>query len=201
MGMELMDTHKIVAKVYFADGAAVDFAAVVPVLHQWIRDGALADHLMIDVADYAHVQHGPGVLLVCHEANLHVEDEDGRAGLSYWRKQPVEGADFAGALAMAAKSALSSAERLERDLPGGGRFDATRLTIRLNDRLNAPNTDATFAATEAPLRALAERLFGVGATVARVATGAGLFEVELSGGESAASASAGELARRIILHS
>ena len=37
------------------------------------RTHAVPDHLLIDVADYAHVPNGPGTVLVAHEANIHID--------------------------------------------------------------------------------------------------------------------------------
>ena len=46
----------------------VDPEAFVPVFHDWIRRGAV-EGLLIDVARYGHVHHGPGIMLVGHEGD------------------------------------------------------------------------------------------------------------------------------------
>ncbi len=77
-----MTSHKLSIKL-FADGVpSVAPDAFVPVFHSWIRDNALPGHLLIDVADYAHVPDGPGTLIVSHEANIHLDQEDGASARS-----------------------------------------------------------------------------------------------------------------------
>jgi hypothetical protein len=67
---------------FFADeGGFPPPAEFVPVFHRWIQTGRLADELLIDVADYAHVHQGPGIVLVGHEAFYSVDQQDGRPGL------------------------------------------------------------------------------------------------------------------------
>ena len=84
-----MITHKIGIKFFFTGPATKPLAEYIPVFHGWIRRQALAGHLLIDVHDYSHVHHGPGILLVAHEANLSVDEAEGRRGLVYLRKQPA----------------------------------------------------------------------------------------------------------------
>jgi len=61
----------------------------IPVFHGWIQRQALPGHMLLDVHDYSHVHHGPGILLVAHEANLSIDEAEGRRGLVYIRKQPA----------------------------------------------------------------------------------------------------------------
>jgi hypothetical protein len=61
----------------------------VPVFHGWLQQQALPGHMLLDVHDYSHVHHGPGILLVAHEANISVDEAEGRRGLVYIRKQPA----------------------------------------------------------------------------------------------------------------
>jgi hypothetical protein len=55
-----MDSSKLIIKLY-ADDRSADFNAkdAVPIFHSWIQSRAIADHLLIDVADYTHVPDGP----------------------------------------------------------------------------------------------------------------------------------------------
>ncbi len=146
-----MLTHKIAVKLFVENPEAVDRHAAVGVFHEWIQRHALPDHLLIDVADYGHVHHGPGTLLISLEANIYLEDGDGELGLSYVRKQPFStGSD---PLTDALQTARRIAAMLE-DEPAliGLRFARNRIAIRLEDRLRAPNTDETFARIEPDLK-------------------------------------------------
>jgi hypothetical protein len=62
---------------------------IVPVFHRWIQQKSFPNHLLVDVADYAHVPEGPGTLLVSHEANIHFDRDGGKPGVLYVRKQPA----------------------------------------------------------------------------------------------------------------
>ena len=156
-----MDSHKLIVKL-FADGAVgLPGDAFVRVFQAWIRDQSVPGHLLIDVADYAHVPNGPGTVLVAHEANVHWDLEDGRPGPMYVRKQPVAGATgLRDRLAAAFRGALQAAAKLESD-PAleGVRVRTDEAVFRINDRLLGPNTEATFAAVSRDLQAFLAELY------------------------------------------
>jgi hypothetical protein len=81
-------TFKFGVKLFFTDSTR-SLREFIPVFHGWIQQQALPGHLLIDVHDYSHVHHGPGILLVAHEANISVDEAEGRRGLVYIRKQPA----------------------------------------------------------------------------------------------------------------
>ncbi len=161
MPAPLAELQRLGIKILGAEDAAVPLHDFVPVFHRWIQTAALADHLLIDVADYAHVPDGPGVLLVAHEANLGIAQHAGRLALSYTRKQPLPGG-LAERLRSIARAALSACHLLEGDEALGGRvrFRADRLEVFANDRLRAPNTEATRAAFRPALDELLGALYG-----------------------------------------
>src|SRR5579871_1090501 len=130
----------------FADRADIRIGDAVAIFHQWIQDSVVPE-LLVDVADYKHVPDGPGVLLIGHEANYSLDQTDGRLGLLYNRKAAVEG-DAQVTLRQAFASAQSAARRLEAAQPFAGKlhFDDGDVEVLVNDRLLAPNTDATWDA-------------------------------------------------------
>jgi len=138
---------KIAIKL-FVENDTFEPAEFVPVFHRWIQQHAIADHLLIDVADYAHVPAGPGTLVVASEANIHMDRNENQLGLLYQRKLPAKGATtFAEQLAYVIKQALAVAKKMENEPEFAGRlkFKTDGLSIRLNDRLQAPNTVETFS--------------------------------------------------------
>src|SRR5436190_11007768 len=151
-----MDSHKIAVK-FFADVTPPTSGAndlhFVPIFHSWIQTQAVPDHLLIDVADYAHVHHGPGTVLIAHEANFSTDQSDGRLGLMYARKQPVTGT-FADGLRQAFIATLEGCKRLEDDpkLAGKIKFRTDEVVIRINDRLLAPNSRETFESVRGELQ-------------------------------------------------
>jgi hypothetical protein len=155
-----MEAFKIGIKLF---AATDDFAhnTFVPIFHHWIQRQDFAGHMLIDVADYAHVIAGPGTVLVSFEANIHMERAENRLGLVYLRKMPLLGS-FTERLAAVMKFTLQAAARMETEEELGGRlsFRTDEIVIRLNDRLLAPNTTETFAAVKDDLQAFGKRLFG-----------------------------------------
>jgi hypothetical protein len=155
----------------------------------------LADHLLIDVADYKHVPSGPGTVLVAHEANLSTDQADNRLGLLYARKQPIAG-DLGERLRVTFRSALQAAQLLEQSpaLAGKLHFRTDNPIFRINDRLAAPNTAETFAAIRPTLEAFLAKIYGAPAEVSHEPNNERLFEVAIS---VAASPSISELLARL----
>ncbi len=154
-----MELHKFGIKL-FAEGAAeLELLELIPVFHGWIQQGQLSD-LAIDVADYTHVHHGPGVMLIAHEGNYALDEAGGRRGLAYYLKRPVT-AGGAAALERALHRALQAARLLEAAPPSSAaqlRFPLTELEVFANDRLAVAH--AMDPALAGPVRELAGRLFG-----------------------------------------
>ncbi|HUB25164.1 MAG TPA: hypothetical protein VL992_07015 [Tepidisphaeraceae bacterium] len=155
-----MEAFKISIKLY-AERDGFGPSDFVPVFQHWIQTQALPDHLLIDVADYAHVPDGPGTVLVTSQANLYTDRGDGRLGLLYSRKLPLEGTFF-DRLRQVTAAALAAAALLEKEEKLGGRlkFRADELLIRINDRLLAPNTAETLAAVAPDIERLGKMLYG-----------------------------------------
>src|SRR5688572_17138183 len=86
-----MNAQKLAAKFFFDPVTTVTPEEFVPVLHSWIQTHAVPDHLLVDVADYAHVVDGPGTVLVAHEGNFYTDRGQGRPGVLYTRKLPLPG--------------------------------------------------------------------------------------------------------------
>jgi hypothetical protein len=133
---------RIGAKLYAENPQVVDPPAYVPIFHRWIQGGDL-DGVPIDVADYAHVPDGPGVMLIGHEADRSLDLGEGRPGVLYQRKRQGAGAlEARFAAAIAAADGL--ADEVEADPAAGGvRFGRDEILLRVADRLHAPNDDAT----------------------------------------------------------
>jgi len=153
-----MDIQHFNVKVFVAPGAAVHLPDFIGIFHGWIQR-RVAPELLVDVADYAHVPAGPGVLLIGHEAAYSLDLEGDRPGLLYNRKTVLAG-DTQAKLAQAAGAALAAARRLEEE--NGLAFNGGDLQVIVNDRFLAPNTPETFAALRPDLEAFFTQLFGAG---------------------------------------
>jgi hypothetical protein len=65
----------------------IDFAALIPVLHRFIAEGAFTEEVMVDVADYTHLRRGPLLLLICHKGHLALDDTEAGLALRYSLKR------------------------------------------------------------------------------------------------------------------
>ena len=147
----------------FAEGPAaadVDLGAAIPVFHRWIQD-SVCEELLIDVADYRHVPAGPGVLLVGHQANYSLDLASNRLGLLYDCKALREGGARDN-LSQAFHAALAACRRLEQEpeFQGRLRFNSGDCEVILNDRLFAPNTEATWQALKPEFEEFFAALYG-----------------------------------------
>jgi hypothetical protein len=139
--------------------ADVNLDSLIPVFHSWIQDQVF-DELLLDVADYRHVHHGPGLMLIGHEADYSVDNTDGLLGVRYNRKAPLAGSNL-DRLVHATRSALNACQRLESDtrLNEKVSFNGQDLQLIVNDRLLAPNNDSTRRAAAPDFERLASKLF------------------------------------------
>lgn len=157
--------HAERVQVKFFASETVDPMALIPVFHRWIRESVLDDELAIDVADYTHVHEGPGVILIGHGADYYYDLGEGKPGLLYSRKRGLEG-DLETLLRDALKRALAACELLEKE-GIGLKLDRKTVSIRVPDRLHAPNDDASYAALETLVASVLKDELGSDATLTR----------------------------------
>ena len=151
-----MDLQHLNVKLFITAPAPIRTGDYTGVFNGWIQERALGE-LLVDVADYGHVHHGPGLLLIGHESNYSLDETGGQLGLLYNRKAPVEGTTQ-DRLAQAVRKALTAAQKLATEQ--SFEFDVNQLQLILNDRHLAPNTPETFAALQPDLQALFNTLYG-----------------------------------------
>lgn len=154
-------------KVFARPGSTVEWHNLIPVFHRWIRESAMPE-LLIDVADYAHVPGGPGVMIIGHEAFYSVDNRQNRLGLLYNRRTPFEGS-ARDAIEYAYERAVAAARKLEQEPELGGslQFDDRNVEVWANDRLLAPHTPETFAELEAEVSGLLKARFGASPVLER----------------------------------
>ena len=154
-----MDVQQPFVKVY-ASRSDLPIRELIPIFHAWIQKSRTGD-LLVDVHDYSHVHHGPGIILVGHECQYGLDQGEGRSGLLY-RRRRGDPEPASSALRGAVDKALAACSFLEVDSGGKLAFDRNELRVGFDDRLRAPNDPATFAALRPDLDALAGSLWGSG---------------------------------------
>ena len=152
------DLQRINVKFHLQDPNSLSSDAAFRIFNTWITESS--EEVLVDVADYNHVGHGPITLLIGHEANYSLDNSHSEPGLLYSRKQPVEG-HLAARLKSALENTLKACQRLEAEpsLEGKIKFRGGDILIIANDRLNAPNDEAGESALCTALEPVLTKLF------------------------------------------
>jgi hypothetical protein len=159
LAQHLPQMQHVNVKLLVRNPGEVDLEPLIPVFHDWIRD-QVGEGLLLDVADYRHVDAGPGVVLIGHEGNYSVDNTDNRLGVRYNRKAALDGTNQ-DRLKQAARAALTACKRLEEESRLGGRlrFNGQEIEIFVNDRLLAPNCGTTRETFDLDFKTFFEKLF------------------------------------------
>ena len=161
-----MEMQKIAVKIFTEKPDRVPLTDFIDVFHGWIQ---ASDGFYHDVADYSHMQAGPGIVLVANSANVGIDETGNRRGLLLTQKTHVNGSNSQ-ALKETLRSALESCSKLENDpkLKGEIKFSGDEIVFAINDRLTAPNDAAAFAELAREVESLSQKLFaGAAFTVQR----------------------------------
>jgi len=152
-----MDLQKLTVKFFTAAPDIVPLTDFIEIFHGWIQ---ATDGVYHDVADYSHMQSGPGIVLIAQQANVHIDETGGRRGLLYCQKAPLAGTNHE-KLRTVLHAALENCRRLERDaaLYGKIKFSGDEVSISVNDRLVAPNDAQTYQILKPDLEQMATELF------------------------------------------
>ncbi len=154
-----MDLQRINVKFFLEKGMEIPLATFIPVFHRWIQEDKL-EGLLVDVTEYTHVYQGPGVLLIAHEANYSLDEENGKRGFLYnQKKTPKRSVDDH--LKTAFRRALTACLTLEKEteLAGKIKFSPNHLQVFVNDRLEAPYSPESLGALEEILNPFLSQLY------------------------------------------
>ena len=154
-----MDFQHVNVKLLVNEPESVDLEPLIPVFHGWIQK-QVCEELLLDIADYRHVPEGPGVVIIGHQADYSVDNTNGRLGVRYNRKAPLDGSNQ-DRLKQATCSALKAFQKLEAEaaLAGKLRFNGHDVELFINDRLLAPNREEMRRALDGEFRRLFDKLF------------------------------------------
>lgn len=162
------ELKRIDLKIFAKSAGGVDTEAFMGVLQRWIQRRAVPG-VLIDVADYGHVHHGHGTVLIGHEQNISVDYGDGRMGVLVRLKRPAE-VTLTARIEAALRLALKACRLLEEDAAFAGKlsFDPSSFVFVANDRLLAPNDGANFAALKPAVETAAKAVYGGPVSIERV---------------------------------
>lgn len=154
-----MTVKRLSVKFFVQEPGEIDLAPFMEVFQRWIQQQRI-EGLLIDVADYHHVHHGPGVVLVGDEGDYSFDTGEGRPGLLYTRKRQIP-ETLQDALSECARLAIIACQNLEKERAlKPHTFTYSEIKLMFLDRLNLSNTAEAFAQIRPEIEAFATALFG-----------------------------------------
>jgi hypothetical protein len=158
----MTEIHKVSVKILSNAPSKLDLDPLLSVFARW-RAEASHPAQWVDLADYAHMARGAGIVLIGHLCNFAFDMGPPGPGILYVRKKGLEGA-VEERLLTVFHDCFEMAGRLraEPEFPAGIRLETGRLELAFNDRLETPNTEETHELLRPAVTAALDRLFGSG---------------------------------------
>ena len=135
---------------------------ILTVFERW-RQETDAPSDWVDLADYAHMQRGPRVMMAGKREHFSLDTNVPGVGLLLQTRKGLEGS-IEERFVEAMKRHLALAVRLtgEEEWPADLEPQGDKWIVAINDRLGFPNDEATEAALKSGLTAALDRIFGAG---------------------------------------
>jgi hypothetical protein len=152
-----MDLQKLNVKFFVERPHSVPLTDFIDIFQGWIQATNGDYH---DVADYSHMQAGPGIILIANHANVSIDETENRRGLLFSQKGLLTGSNRE-KLRSVFRSALENCRKLEEEpaLRGKLRFSANEAVLSVNDRLLGSNWEKSFEELKKDVESFAELLF------------------------------------------
>lgn len=157
-----MDLQRIDLKALLAAPRDVKLDALLGIFARWRND---KDHpaRWVDLADYAHMSRGAGVVIVGKQGMFGVTRFDPGLGLFYSGRAEYEGSYEKRIIESFRRHlALAAALHREPDYPAELKTLTGSWELSINDRLNFPNSEETNRLLRPPIQAAIDKLFGPG---------------------------------------
>lgn len=153
-----MELQKLSVKFFIEQPDDVPLTKFIDVFHSWIQT---TDGVYHDVADYSHMQAGPGIVLVADNANVSIDEAENRRGLLFSQKRRLSGSNPEKLRSVVA-AALEICRKLEAEpaLRGKLRFSANEAVIWINDRLAGTNNEVSFQELKSEVEPFVKQLYG-----------------------------------------
>jgi len=156
------DLQRIDVKILADAPANLSLDPFLAIFSRWRKQQDESD--WIDLADYAHMPKGAGIMLIGKQGSFSVNLDDPGIGLLYSGRK-----DFDGPIENRVMEAFRRCLRLtkpllaEPDYPRPLKLRAGSWEVFINDRLNFPNTGETDRSLRGPIESALNTLFGAGA--------------------------------------
>lgn len=157
-----IDLQRISIKIHSEAPAGVPLDPFLEIFGRWRADKTHPAE-WIDLADYAHVPKGPGIVLIGIKALFSFDLTDPAPGLLYITRRGLAGTPEQ-RIKTALRSALDLSQRItaEKNYPAAAKLRTNSLELRLLDRLVTPRTPATDTAMKPAIEAALNATFGSG---------------------------------------
>lgn len=159
-----MTPHRLSVKFFTKPGSKHELPKFIGLFHKFIQNKSVTG-LLVDVADYAHVPDGPGVLLIGHDVDYGMDLTGGRPGLLVRRKRCT--GDLADNLRDAFRKAAAAVKAIETEGSTGAAYATETALVCLIDKLAVPNTDAAYEQNRPVVEKVMGELYGSKVTVER----------------------------------
>jgi hypothetical protein len=155
-----MNLQRINVKLFVDAPAVVRLDAFLSIFARW-RENKKDPSEWVDMADYAHVPKGPGIMIIGHQGNLALDLADPGPGILYANKKGLNGNHETRVLNTFGRAlALARALTEEPEYPARLSPRPSFWQLTFNDRMNTPNTDQTDSELGAAILRALDRIFG-----------------------------------------
>ena len=157
-----MNVQKVTLKLFTDEPSTLDLTPFLSIFARWRLDKSHSAQ-WIDLADYAHIAKGPGVILVGNQGNLVVDFAEPGAGILWTNKKELDG-KIEDRILQVIKRTLTFASLLtsEPEYPTAFKPKPGFWELSFNDRLEAPNNDGIDATLRPHIESAFNFLFGEG---------------------------------------
>lgn len=157
----MFDLQRIQIKIAAAAPVGLRLEPFIEIFARWRKEPHPAE--WVDLADYAHLPRGPGIVLVGQRCNVAFDLADPGPGILYTAKKGLIGSHTE-RLGAAIEWCLEFSKRLiaEPEFPKDVRLRTDSLELRFNDRLETPNTLETDAELRPAIEQVLDSLYGPG---------------------------------------
>ena len=156
------DLQRIDIKVFVDRAPGTSLDPILTTFDRW-RQETDAPQDWVDLADYAHMTHGPAVMIAGKRDHIAIDTNEPGPGILVQTRKGLEG-DLKARFGEAFRRFFELTVRLtgEPEWPAGLKVNTGDWLISINDRLQFPNANGSEAELKPALTAALDEVFGSG---------------------------------------